>query len=109
MIVILIESAALYAVTFLIYIGSWASGGYTVPLAFFSVISQAQVGATSAFPRNPGVLSDSWSRIGHCPFLVTLRVSERRALKNETVTFGPIGSIRFKGQIEFGRRWGGTS
>jgi len=72
----LVESAALYAFTFLLYIGSWASDSAVVYI-FSPIISQIEVIA---------------------PFLITLRVAERRALTSEMVTSGNIGSIHFTSQ-----------
>jgi len=75
-ITILVESAALYAVTFLMYVGPWATKS-SLQYIFLQILAQTQVIA---------------------PFLITLRVANQRSLKNDTTVSGNAGSIRFSGQ-----------
>jgi len=74
----LVESYALYAVTFLIFIVPWAMNNYAAYI-FAPIGAATQVIA---------------------PFLVILRVANRRALTSESVASPNIGSIRFGGQGE---------
>lgn len=69
-ITILSESSALYAITFLLFIGMWAVDN-PAEYSFFPILAQVQVIA---------------------PFLIVLRVANRRAVSSEIVS-GDIGSI----------------
>lgn len=71
---ILTESCALYAVTYLLFIGPWASAS-PVSNIFFPILAETQVIA---------------------PFLITLRVANQSALTNKTIVSGDIGSIHFR-------------
>lgn len=73
---ILVESCALYSVSYLLFLGPWASSS-PVSNAFFSMLAQNQVIA---------------------PFLVILRVANRTALTSDTITSGAISSFSFGSQ-----------
>lgn len=77
-IAMLVESYAIYDVTFLLYIGTSSGSSYAATV-FAILLGETQVIA---------------------PFLVTLRVAHRRALTSEMVTSGDIGSIHFKSHGE---------
>lgn len=75
-ITMLVESAALYAIGYLLYIVSFASNGYagyifTPPLGEIQVIA---------------------------PFMIILRVANRSALTSDAVTTGNVGSLRFESE-----------
>jgi len=72
---VLIESCALYAVSFILFIGPWIPGS-PVANIFLPIVVDAQVIA---------------------PFLVVLRVANQRALTSETAV-SRADEIRFKGQ-----------
>lgn len=77
-IIMLVESYALYAITFLLYIIFWA-----LEASAYTVVSE---------------LLDGTQVIA--PYLVILRVAQRRALTSEMVTsgFNNVGSIQFRSQ-----------
>lgn len=70
----LVESSAPYAVALILYLGPWAANSPATNI-FTAVIGDIQVIA---------------------PFLITLRVANRRALTNEAISSGNLGSIHFK-------------
>jgi len=70
----LIESSALYAVVFLLYIGPWGANS-NISDFFFPVLVETQVIA---------------------PFLIILRVANRRALTSSTIVSGNVDSIQFR-------------
>lgn len=72
----LIESFALRAGSILLFIGTWASGS-SVEYLFFPVLAATEVIA---------------------PFLVILRVADRRALTSDDVSSGSGSSLRFRSQ-----------
>jgi len=76
----LIESYTLYAIAFLLYIVPWALGSWIVTI-FSSMLGSVQVIA---------------------PYLIILRVANRRALTSEMITRGSqeISSIHFGSQGE---------
>lgn len=73
---IIVESYALYAVTFLLFIIPWAARSYT-QYVFLQVLSQIQVIA---------------------PFLIILRLANRSALTGEAVVSEDVDSIHFRSQ-----------
>lgn len=75
-ITVLVESSALYLIVSLLYVGPWAAKN-PIQYIFIQILVQVQVIA---------------------PFLITLRVADRRALTGEAVIAGNIGSIRFSSQ-----------
>jgi len=77
-ITILIESSALYAISFLLFFGPWVVVS-SVENAFWPVLFEAQVIA---------------------PFLIVRRVADRRALTSDVIISGDPGSIRFRSQAE---------
>lgn len=74
----LVESYALYAVTFLVFIGLWAANNFMAAI-FAAAIGEVQVIA---------------------PFLIILRVADRRALAGNTIVSGTAGTLQFKSQGE---------
>lgn len=76
-VVMLVESCALYAVSFILYIGPWATHS-PLQLAFLPIVAEVQVIA---------------------PFLIILRVANRSALTSDAIS-GAIGSIHFRSQRE---------
>lgn len=69
----LVESAALYTVAFVLFIGSWSVNS-PVQLIFFPILAEIQVIA---------------------PFLIISRVADRRASTRESTISGTVSSIRF--------------
>ena len=100
----LVESYALYAVTFLLYIGPVFAGN-SAQYIFGQVVGQVQVRTTFYFSltrRNLGKLSSNHSRDQViAPFLIILRVANRRALTSHTIASGNVGSIHFNSQGGF--------
>ena len=94
----LVESYALYAVTFLLYIGPVFAGS-SAQYIFGQVVGQVQVRTTfyhSLTRRNLGKPSSNHSRDQViAPFLIILRVANRRALTSHTIASGNVGSIHF--------------
>jgi len=70
----LIESCALYSVTFLLFIGSWAARNSLVAL-FLPILVEAQAIA---------------------PFLITIRIANRSASASVTIISGNADSIHFR-------------
>jgi hypothetical protein len=96
---VLVESCALYAVSFLLFIGPW-SAAHSVQYVFFPILIEIQVRATLCFPdvlQPRNVVSDGDKQV-IAPFLIVLRVANKRALTSETVVSGNIGSMHFKSQ-----------
>lgn len=77
-ITILIESFALYAVSFLLYIATWGANS-TLVYVFNPILPETQVIA---------------------PFLITLRVANRRALTKGAIASGNISSLHFASRGE---------
>lgn len=73
---ILIESCALYAITYLLFMAPWAAGS-SVGNAFFPILVEVQVIS---------------------PYLIILRVANRKAFTGNAVVSGKITSIRFQSQ-----------
>lgn len=71
---ILVESCALYAVTFLLFIIPWATGSY-IQYVFLQILVQTQVIA---------------------PFLIVLRLANRSALTSDTVVSGNVATMQFR-------------
>lgn len=71
-----VDSSALYAVAFILFIGPWSVGSWATDV-FFPILAAAQVIA---------------------PFLITLRVANRSALMSDTDTYENSGPLRFGGQ-----------
>lgn len=91
---ILVESSALYSVTFISYIVPWAipSG---VQFIFLPILAGAQV---SVIPTISLHIVDHRCEQVIGPFLIVLRVASQRALTSETIVSEHIGSIRFQSQ-----------
>lgn len=70
---LLVESCALYAVSYILFIGPWAIGS-PVSNIFFPILAETQVIA---------------------PFLIILRVANQTALTNDVIVSGNVDSIRF--------------
>ena len=99
----LVESYALYAVTFLIFIVPWAMNNYAAYI-FAPIGAATQVRVVSCIFLNllyfVIVFPDRSRKQVIAPFLVILRVANRRALTSDSVASPNIGSIRFGGQGE---------
>ena len=97
-IIMLVESYALYAIVLLLYIIYYVPGALLVTV-FSQLLVGIQVCATVLTCSNFGMLSDHHDTCQViAPYLVTLRVAERRAPTSEMITSGNIGSIRFRSQ-----------
>lgn len=98
-ITVLVESSALYTVSFLLFIGPWGAKNYAEDI-FFPPLAEIQVRAPCTFPDAPTVgtsLSNYGGTQAIAPFLIILRVAKRRALTSEAVASGNVGSMHFKG------------
>ena len=96
-ITILIESSALFAVSFLMYVGPWATKS-PFQYLFLQILAQTQV---RVFLIHRGLgkrLSHFCTHQVIAPFLITLRVANQRSSKNDTTVSGNVGSIRFSSQ-----------
>ena len=97
-ITMLVESSALYAVSFILFIGPWAAESFVANI-FLPILSQNQVGAVllfSGIPRCHYILSDHGIGQVIAPFLIILRVANRRALTSDMTNFRTVSSARFK-------------
>ena len=93
------ESSAIYAVTFLLFIGTWAVDN-PAEYFFFPVLAQAQV--RTIFPDASQfwvLLTNSGDEQVIAPFLTVLRVANRKTPSNSIIS-GDIGSIRYLSQGE---------
>ena len=95
-ITMLIESCALYAVSFLLFIGPWIVNDF-VQYIFWPILAETQVRA--GFYHNFG---KQWSDHGDeqviAPFLIIPRVANQTAFTSNATAPGTVGSIRFKSQ-----------
>ena len=91
----IVESSALYAVNSLLFIGPWGAQSWVADL-FLPVLVESQVSVP--FTPHPPTLSnrDDDDEQVIAPFLIILRVADRRALTSETIVSGNIGSIHFR-------------
>ena len=96
-VVTLVESSALYAVAYLVYIGPWAANSY-LGLVFSPVLGGVQVRAIFTCLNLGALLSNHGDVQVIAPFLITLRVAKRRALTSAMIASGGIGSMKFKSQ-----------
>ena len=97
-VVMLIESYALYAGVLLAYTIPWAMESWVTTL-FAGVLGPVQVRVFSTVP-NPVLV---WSSNYGClqviaPYLIILRVAKQRAMTSESVS-GTVASIRFRSQV----------
>ena len=98
-VVMLVESCALYAVSFLPFIGTWASGS-TSQTIFYPILAETQVCAVP-------VRLDAYTflpKYGYeqviAPFLIVLRVANRTALTSETNISENVGTMHFVSEGE---------
>ena len=97
-ITILVESSALYAVSFLLFFVPWAARSW-VDNAFWPILLEVQVCAAFFYPFlhcNPGMSSNRGDKQVIAPFLIIRRVADRRALTNEAIVPRDPGPIRFR-------------
>ena len=95
----IVESYAIYAVAYLVYIILFATRN-SLQDVFATFLASSQVCAVSAFSLSR-TLSDLGEMQIIAPFLIVLRVAERRALTKDTIiSSGNLGSIRFRSQGE---------
>jgi hypothetical protein len=95
---ILIESAALYAVSFILYMGPWIAGNDS-QLIFLPILTQTQVCAVFFFCRFLAHLRALLIGCGDkqviAPFLIILRAAKNRAMMNDTISSQDLGSIQW--------------
>lgn len=92
---ILVESCALYAITFLLFAGPWCVGD-GVQLVFSPILTQTQVRAASTTSSiHPPVfwISDHHGEQVIAPLLIILRAANHKALTSETIGSQDIGVI----------------
>lgn len=94
----LVESAGLYAVAFLLFIGTWGANS-PAQFIFLPVIAEVQVRHLSPTLHDQSARSSNHGgEQAIAPFLIILRVADRRALTSETIVSGNLGSIHFRSQ-----------
>ena len=91
---LLIESCALYAVAFLLYIGTWAANS-PLKYLFFPILCQTQV---RVIPYSLSHVSIRMFLSNHdgeqviAPFLIISRISDKTAKTNSVIISGTVGS-----------------
>ena len=93
----LVESCALYAVSYLLFMVPWAAGS-PVSNAFFPILAETQVRTIPASPRRPKLgrlLFNCDNEQVIAPYLIILRVAKQRASTSESITSRNISSLRF--------------
>ena len=103
-VVMLIESSAIYTVSSLLFLGPWGSGNHIADM-FLSIVAEIQVCAfcsqhTEVFEHVRLI----WLQV-IAPLLIIRRVANRSALTSKSVATGNISSIDFKSR---GRTTGGS-
>jgi hypothetical protein len=94
----LVESSALYTAAFLLFIGPWAANSY-LALVFSPILGGIQVRTVFAYSNIRMLLSDRGDVQVIAPFLITLRVANRRAFTSGMIASGSVGStMHFKSQ-----------
>ena len=95
LVTMMIESCALYAVTFLLFIGSWAAGS-SLMYVFFPVLSQTQVRAVLPFPSDRCLIIQ-WT--GHCSVLdhITSRQQEHAGERHHHLPERRFDSLQSRG------------
>ena len=91
----LVESYALYTVSFILSI-SLEYGGSSVEFIFDTIFSATQVSATPS--RSWDTVLDRCGKQVIAPFLIILRAAKPRALTSGSINSAGIGSIHFKSQ-----------
>ena len=93
----IVESYALYGITLLSWVVSWALESWVVTL-FSGAVGSVQVrGVFTFLPCDITSPSDHGCTQVIAPYLIILRVAKRRALTSQSVS-GTVGSIYFKSQ-----------
>ena len=99
-VIILVESCALYAVNSLLVIGPLGAGNSTWTL-FYAVIAQTQVRAFPE-PRSwTGCLTQWRTKQVIAPLLIIQRVANRSALTRNTIASGRVSEFKVRTQGEF--------
>ena len=99
----LIESYALYAAGFLLYMVPWATGS-SISSIFDGFVGATQVRAGFTLPSACryalGIqLSNHGDAQVIAPYLIIIRVAKRRALTSDSITSsGNVGSVQFRGR-----------
>ena len=96
-ITIIVESYALFAVSFLMYIGPWATKS-PLQYIFLQILVQTQVRILLTHRGLGTRLSNLCVHQVIAPFLITLRVANQRSSRRDTTVSGNVGSIRFSSQ-----------
>ena len=94
---VLIESSALYTISYLLFIGPWGSTNYA-EYVFFPALAQIQVSYSPALRCLESEQSNDYTKQVVAPFLIILRVFNRSALTSDTIVSGIVDSIHFRGQ-----------
>ena len=92
---VLTESCALFAMTFLLFVGPWAAGS-PVSNTFFPILVQTQVRDILCYIVNLWYLPNNFDKQVIAPFLIILRVANRSSSSNKTADFGNAGPIHFR-------------
>ena len=92
-ITILVESSAIYAVTSLLFIGPWIAKNRASDI-FLPILAEVQVRSVSLKRRDPWWHSHliTVNEQVIAPFLIVIRVADRRALTGTTTTSGNTSS-----------------
>ena len=101
LVIVLVESCALYAVNFLLFIGAWGAGN-GISNFFFPILTETQVRVVFSPPPpycdSATLLTDQCGEQIIAPFLIVLRVANRSALTSDDIVSGNPVSIHFRSQ-----------
>ena len=97
---VLVESSALYALSFLLFIVPWAAGS-TVSVIFLPILANVQVRVFCPTRHNTGSpLSNHGSEQVIAPFLIILRIADRSAVASDATASGSSGTNQFTSRGE---------
>ena len=94
-IVMIVESYALYTVTFLVFLGLWAAKNSAIN-AFFPFLVQVQVSIAFVHCNGETPFVNRGDEQAIAPFLITLRVANQNVVKGRTTVSGNDHSIHFR-------------
>jgi hypothetical protein len=100
----LVESFALYTVSFLLFIGSWSAKSYLV-YTFFPILVETQVRAVLRPAVTLEHLTDHFGEQAIAPLLIISQVINRSTFSSDASS-GETGSIHFRSQRETARVYG---
>jgi hypothetical protein len=92
----LVESCALYAINFALFIGAWGAQSHVSDI-FFPLLAdnQVRIGLHPTVILRHRHLTIRRKQV-IAPFLIIIRVANRSALTSSTIVSGNVGSIHFR-------------